>query len=104
MKKIRSIKIKNSRKYFFLRILAWLAIKYVFLRNVIYIFFNIKKPLPLADVEAVYAHLDVEREAENVFLINQVFGSHLKGNLYDIGCNFMQFAKSVSTSFINVYV
>ena len=102
MIKHSTIKITNSRKYFLRRLLAWVGIKSHFMMRVINIGIRNKKNLPLDDVEAVYSHLDIERESENISFIKAIFGVQNPGTMYDVGSNYMQFASSLSKNFKRV--
>ena len=95
------IKINNARLYFIKRLLAWVCIKIPVLLE-FFKFFNLTKlGLPLRDVEAVYSHLNVDREAENISLINALYNR--RGRVfYDIGCNYTQFSYGVRKSFSNI--
>ena len=99
MFKHSSIKITNTRQYFLRRLLAWVGVKSHFMMRVIYVGIKNKKNLPLDDVEAVYSHLDIERESENISFIKAIYGVKNFGVMYDIGCNYMQFANSLSENF-----
>lgn len=99
MIKLSTIKIKNSRQYFLLRLLAWVGTKSPFLMRIIYFGIRNKKVLPFDDVEAVYAHLDIERESENISFIKAIFRSNKTGTMYDFGANYMQFASALSQCF-----
>ena len=99
MFKQSSIKITNTRQYFLRRLLAWVGVKSHFMMRVIHVGIKNKKNLPLDDVEAVYSHLDIERESENISFIKAIYGVKNLGVMYDIGCNYMQFANSLSENF-----
>tara|TARA_B100000900_G_C20537574_1_gene699011 strand:+ start:299 stop:1237 length:939 start_codon:yes stop_codon:yes gene_type:complete len=103
MKKIQSIKIENSRKYFTLRLVAWLGLRSKLLTKIFSLLIGKKRNLPYDDVEAVYAHIDVEREAENIAFIRGIFREPHLSYMFDIGSNYMQFASSLSDTFKEIH-
>jgi FkbM family methyltransferase len=98
---LNRVAIKNARLYFFKRLLAWICIKIPIFLKFWEVFGLTKKGLPLRDVEAVYSHLNVDREAENISLINAVYKGR-GGVFYDIGSNYTQFTYGVRNSFSSV--
>ena len=103
MKKVKSVKIENSRKYFTLRLLAWLGLRSTLLTKIFSFFIGKKRNLPYDDVEAVYAHINVEREAENIAFIKGIFREPNLSYMFDIGSNYLQFASSLSDTFKEIH-
>lgn len=102
MNKIHSTNILNSRKYFLKRMFAWIGVKSTFMMRIFNLAIRLKKNFPLDDVEAVYAHFNVEREAENIVFIRAIFGQKRNGTMYDVGSNYMQFSSSLTDTFSKI--
>lgn len=98
---IHQVAIKNPRSYFLRRFIAWVCIRTELILRFLRLIGRTKEQMPLNDVEAVYSHLNVQREAENIALINAVFNGR-GGIFYDVGCNYTQFSFGVKSSFGSV--
>lgn len=102
MELVHQSRIKNARIYFFKRLLAWVCTKSPVLLKPWELFGRAKMGMPLNDVEAVYSHLSVDREAENIAIINAVYAG--RGNVfYDVGSNYTQFSYGVRKVFSEVH-
>ena len=100
---IDTITIQNSRKYFILRIFAWIGVKSKMFTKLFSTLLRSRKDFPFDDVEAVYAHLNVEREAENIAFIKAICSDSKISDMYDIGSNYMQFSSALGSAFNKIH-
>ena len=88
--------VKLSRIYLVKRIVAKLVVLLMgikIFRDVVLKFSLI--PSEYADVEGIFYKLDVEREIENIYVINDLISKSVVKQYIDIGTNFGQFAKGI---------
>ncbi len=89
-------KISISRIYLFKRIIAKIIVIIISNKFII----NIKKYIPYSlthffDVEGIFYKLKVEREIENILIINNLIKKNIVNFYVDIGANYGQFSSSI---------